>query len=150
MNISENGIQFTAENEGYTPVPKLDIGGKLVWGHGHDQQPGEIPPKFISLPDSDALLRKDYAERYVPAANAEFERINWTPNQNQAEALYDFCYQYWSDDLRKLLSHGVENVPYNLYHVNPDGSQHGYIFADGEIMDGLVERRKKEISLFLS
>ena len=68
--VFERLIAFTAENEGYTPVPKVDAGGKLVWGHGHNQQPGEVAPRFISEWDSDALLRQDYRTRYIPEIEA--------------------------------------------------------------------------------
>ena len=69
MTTSENGIAFIKGNEGFVPVPKMD-NGKLAWGYGHDQQPGETPPAAISEPDADALLRSDLASRFEPPVNS--------------------------------------------------------------------------------
>jgi len=46
------------------------------------------------------------------------------------------------------LGHGLAQVPYQLYHENPDGSEHGWIFVEGKPSAGLIARRQREIALF--
>ena len=45
MKTSENGVAFIKRCEGYISVPRMDT-DKLVWGHGHNQLPGEIAPSL--------------------------------------------------------------------------------------------------------
>ena len=151
--VFERLIAFTAENEGYTPVPKVDAGGKLVWGHGHNQQPGEVAPRFISEWDSDALLRQDYRTRYIPEIEAAIP-AGTTLNDSQTIAIYDLGYNAGPGAVTDVLSAGVDAAPFRMYHVNSDGSQHGWIFGhiDGvkQVIPGLVNRRKREIAMFTS
>lgn len=139
MQVDDAGRAFIAGNEGYTPVPKIDAGGKLVWGHGHDQQPGEIPPTFISEPDSDALLVVD-CPRFEPAVNA---LIPPSCTQNQFNALLDFCYNEGPTNLATMLHHGWDQVPVQILAWC-------YEHIDGVPVKvpGLLARRQKELALF--
>jgi len=141
MQTSEAGIEFIKGNEGYVPVPKPD-NGKLAWGYGHDQQPGEVPPEFISEPDADTLLRHDLATRFEPAVNAIIPIEGGVVcTQNQFDALVDFCFNLGPSALRMMTGHGWEQVPTQMLrwcHVN------------GEVSNGLPARRQKEVAFFNS
>lgn len=141
MNISENGIAFTKESEGFQSVPKLDVGGDLVWGYGHDQQPGEVPPQNITEPQADTLLRQDYSSRYVPQTNAILSLLGYTANQNQFDALCDFCFNEGMGHLHEMLRHGWNQVPTQMLRWH---------FAGGRPVSGLLSRREKELQLFQS
>ena len=140
MRTSAAGIAFIKANEGYTPKPQND-NGHLMWAHGHDQRPGEIPPDYISVGDADALLVSDLARDVEPHVDA---LAPWA-NQNQYDALADFCYNLGSQALATMLHHGPAQVPAQMpawcyEHINgvPVKSE------------GLEARREKEVALYAS
>lgn len=140
MQTSANGLQFIADNEGYTPTPKSD-NGHPMWGHGHDQRDGEPIPAFISQPDADALLLSDVRTHYEPYVQ---KFAPWA-NQNQFDALVDFAYNEGIGALATLLHHGPDQVTKQLpawcyEHIN--GVPHRN--------EGLAARRVKEIALYES
>lgn len=147
MNISQAAFDFISENEGYVPVPRIDSGGKLVWGHGHNQQPGEAVPQSISLSDADALLWNDLNTRYGPQTDHVVTGFGYTLTDPQFIAMLDFDFNLGMGDLHMMLSHGIAAVPDHilLYHYarNP---RTGIM----EPSDGLLARRKKELALFQS
>jgi lysozyme len=140
MKTSANGVSFIKGNEGFDPIPRDDNGHK-EWGHGHDQRVGESVPASISLPDADALLVNDLTLYYEPHINA---LAPWA-NQNQFDALADFCYNEGPEALATMLHHGQNAVPVQMAawcyeHVN------GVVVKS----DGLLARREKEIALYLT
>jgi lysozyme len=140
MKTSEQGIAFIKENEGFTAYAK-DDNGHLMWGYGHDQKPGEAVPGVITPADADILLRADLAAYYEPHVNA---LAPWA-NQNQYDALVDFCYNEGPQALATMLHHGQDQVATQLpawcyQHVN------GVLQKSA----GLAARRAKEVALFLT
>ncbi len=113
-----------------------------MWGHGHDQQPGETPPEFISRDESDLLLRKDLANRFEPRVTSVIP-TGTTPTQNQFDALVDFDYNEGNTAIATLLSHGWDQVTNQLPHWC-------FEHVNGVLVksDGLFERRQKEVALF--
>ncbi len=139
MTIDDAGIGFTKQQEGYAPRPMND-NGHVAWGHGHDQQPGETPPTFISPLDAEALLRKDYATRFEPAVN---HLIPASCSQNQYNALCDFCYNEGVKNFATMMHHGWDQIPVQILawcwqHVD------GIPVKSA----GLLARRQAELSLF--
>jgi GH24 family phage-related lysozyme (muramidase) len=141
VNTSPSGIAFIASNEGYAPIPQ-DDNGHLMWGHGHDQQPGEIPPTSISLPGADTLLRTDLATRFDPHLAA---LLPSTATQNQIDACSDFMYNEGPVALATMLHHGWDQVPVQMLAWC-------YEHREGVVVKsaGLLERREKEVALFTS
>ena len=141
MNTSPNGVAFIESQEGYAAVPYPDE-GKLAWGFGHDQQPGEIPPASLTRAEAEALLIADLRTRFEPSLN---RLLPATATQNQYDACADFCYNDGPVHLAVMLSHGWSEVPVQMVR---------WVFAlkNGvETIDpGLVARRKAEVALFLS
>lgn len=138
MTTSENGIAFIKVNEGLTPKPK-DDNGHLMWGYGHDQRPGDTPPQSVTEAESDTLLCNDLARYYEPHANA---LAPWA-NQNQFDALVDFCYNLGPAALATMLHHGEGQVATQM-------PAWCYEHVNGVLMRsvGLAARRAKEIALY--
>jgi lysozyme len=135
MQISPNGLAFIASNEGFAATPYSD-NGKLAWGYGHDQQPGEAIPASISQPDALALLQSDLSGRFEASVN---DMVMPGCTQNQFDALCDFAYNLGCASLKTMLDHGWDQVPVQIPrwdHVN------------GVVSAGLAMRRAKEVELF--
>jgi GH24 family phage-related lysozyme (muramidase) len=138
MKTSANGIGFIKANEGFAPIPTWDNGHRM-WGHGHDQRIGEIPPAVISLDLADALLVDDLSRYFEPHVAA---LAPWA-NQNQFDALVDFCYNLGPTALATMLHHGADQVPVQILawcyeHVN------GVLTRS----EALAARRTKELQLY--
>ena len=137
MTTSENGIQFIELNEGFSATAYND-NGKLAWGYGHDQQPGEAVPQALTQAEAEALLINDLATRYEPAVNA---LVPATCTQNQFDALCDFAYNLGVGDLKTMLAHGWDQVPVQIPRWDN---------VNGQPNAGLLARRNKEVALFNS
>jgi len=145
VKTSENGYQLIRDEEGFTPVAKGDFGHQEI-GYGHDLLPGESYPDGIDEAKGESILQEDVAiaEGHL---NPLFPADG---TQNQYDALIDMTYECGGGALQQLMQHGWAQIPYQLYHEDPDGSQHGWIHAGGAILSGMVTRRQKEIALFNS
>jgi lysozyme len=139
MQTSTAGKELIKTSEGFDPVPRNDE-GHLVWGHGHDQNGNEPVPSSITLAQADALLDVDLAARYEPALN---RHIPPQCNQNQFDALMDFCYEFNEGGAKELLAHGWEQVTTQLLfwcHAKVNGVE--------TAIPGILARRQKEVALF--
>jgi len=143
MKTSLNGKQFIKISEGYDEVPRVDSGGKLVWGHGHNRVGNEPVPDRISLADADALFETDLAGRYEPVLNKSLAVHGFNPNQNQYDALSDFVYEL-EHDIDLLLSHGLDQVTSQLPRWCHAVDEHGVKV----VVPGILARRLKEVALF--
>ena len=141
MRTSENGIAFIKAREGFTPIPTNDNGHRM-WGHGHNQKPGEIEPTSIALDQADLLLRADLARDVEPPLN---RLAPPTANQNQFDACASFTYNEGAGALAIMLHHGWSQVPVQMpawhwEHING-------VLHDNK---GLGVRRALEVALFNS
>lgn len=111
MQLSRNGILFIEHNEGFRPTVYNDNGKKAI-GYGHDLLPGESFPNGITQPEAEELALKDakYAEKVCQTL---FER-HPDLTQNQFDALVDFGFNLGVENLEKLLSHGLKEVPVQM------------------------------------
>lgn len=137
MNISNVGIELIKKFEGcrlnaYKPVPWEQY-YTIGWGHyGADVYEGMT----ITQQQADNMLINDL-KRYVEAVkNAP---LGFRPTQNQFDALVSFCYNLGTgimEDFRGMTATQVSNeIP--LYNK-----------AGGQVLEGLVRRRKEEKELF--
>jgi len=138
MQTSPNGIRFIEQNEGFQDQVYND-NGRLCIGYGHDILPGESFPGWITVVEAEELLLNDLKTRFEPSVN----RLAPHANQNQFNALVDFVYNLGPWALMRLLSHGWDEVSYQLplwCHKHVDG----VVVEDA----GLKARRTKEVDLF--
>jgi lysozyme len=106
MRTSQNGLNLIQASEGLCLTVKPDNKGPQI-GYGHDLQPGESYPNGITESQALALLQADLATRYERAVNP----LAPDANQNQFDALVDFCYNLGPGDLATMLNHGFDQVP---------------------------------------
>lgn len=137
MKTSAEGRAFIKGSEGFVSKPTPD-NGKMAWGYGHDQLPGEPLPESITPDEADVLLQQDLA-KIEPRVS---ELAPWA-TQTQFDALIDFAYNLGLVALTTMLHHGQEQVPTQIpawcyMHVN----------GVAQKSEGLLARRNKEVRLF--
>ena len=137
MRTSESGIALIKAQEGFKARPSLDT-DVLSWGYGHDRQGSELIPMSVTEAQADALLRAD-----LPRYEAAVARLAPEANQNQFDALVDFCYNLGPARLATMLSHGFASVPSQMLRwiwMEQDGRE--------VISEALARRREAESELF--
>lgn len=137
MNISENGKNLIKSFEGcrlnaYKAVPTEQY-YTIGWGHyGSDVYQGMT----ITQEQADTLFDKD-VERYINAVRNH--KMAFEPNQNQFDALCSFCYNLGVGIIRDFdglnANQVAEQIPL-------------YVNSGGIKLQGLVNRRNKELELF--
>lgn len=136
-HISDKGISLLKSFEGCSLVAFWDVNGYAI-GYGHHG--GVKKGDTITQAKAEELLRQDLAERYEPSVNKYDSIYNF--NQNEFDALVSFCYNCGAGNLRQLLKNGQatrEQIRESLPKYNKAG---------GKVLNGLVRRRKAELSLF--
>jgi len=134
--ISQAGIQLIKNFEGcrltaYKPVP-TETYWTIGWGHyGPDVKAGMI----ITQAQADAMFLTDIVRYENPVNDLSLQL-----NQNQFDALVSFCYNCGAGNLRKLcLGRAAEQIAASMPQYNKGG---------GNVLAGLVRRRKAELELF--
>lgn len=151
MKISPAGLALIKRFEGFRNFVYLDAVGKATIGWGHLLLEGESFPQGITEQEGDAMLEADLAP--VELAVSTLVRVPLT--QPQFDALCSFTYNEGVGTLRRSTMLQTLNagryaaIPDALYHVDESG-QHGFIFAGGNVLPGLVARRQAEIALWNS
>src|SRR5271168_1750960 len=132
--ISENGIALVESSEGFSSTVYLDSAGLKTIGWGHKLTNGETFPDGITQEEAEEILKKD-----LSVADAAVSRLVPGANQNQHDALCDFCFNLGRGSLVMLLSHGFDQIPTQLPR---------WVYAGGKVEPGLVKRRAAEVELF--
>lgn len=146
MNISDNGVKFIADHEGFSATAYKNA-GETYWtiGYGHygaDVQEGDT----ITKEDALILLKSDlayYVEQTNNIALSKFPNLN----QNQFDALVSYCYNRGAGNsegtngLRQLIynSNSIEEISDNFVV---------YWGTNSNYYEGLINRRKAEQQLF--
>ena len=119
----------------------------IGWGTtGHDVVEGTI----WTQQQADSRLTAGIAREWAALAL----HIAVSLNQNQVDALADLAYETGADALIPSSLLGALNlgqyaqVPWHLFHTDPDGAPHGWIMAGGVPVRGMILRRQREIALW--
>lgn len=140
--ISNKGINMIAQFEGCKleaykcPADVWTIG----YGHTKNVKPGD---RLSSEAEAKKLLKKDLAvyEDYVNKC-VENGKIGFSLNQNQFDALTSFAYNCGESNLQQLVTgRNAETIAQKILLYHKGG---------GQVLNGLVKRRKAEQELFLS
>lgn len=136
MRTSERGINLIKQFEGCVLHAYDDGFGNLTIGYGHcadDVYQGQV----ITERDAERILLNDL----VRFENNVNKYVNtYELNQNQFDALVSFAYNIGSVD--EMLRYGaieLKGIPDRMLL---------YVHAGDEVVEGLVNRRKKEVELF--
>ncbi len=137
--ISSYGIELIRSFEGLRLEAYPDTGG--VWTIGWGTTLNVVKGMRITKETAEEWFQRDIriAEKIVT------KNVSQPLNQNQYDALCSFAYnigepQFKISTLLRLLNNGVyKEVPYQLTR---------WIYDDGKIVTGLVNRRNKEAKLF--
>ena len=137
MKTSQKGIEFITSFEGCKLEAYQDSGGVWTIGYGHtkDVQPGQV----ITKQQAQLYLIDDLAnmEKYVYLYDKYYHFT-----QDQFDALVSFCYNCGPGNLHKLLDGG--NKPIEVVKQDLPKT---CIKAKGQILNGLIRRRKAEAEL---
>ncbi|MDH6370536.1 GH24 family phage-related lysozyme (muramidase) [Paenibacillus sp. PastF-3] len=139
--LSQVGIDLIKSFEGcrlkaYKPVP-TEIYYTIGWGHyGPDVKEG----MSITQTKADSMLVSDLAKYESYVNNPDYVPVTALLNQNQFDALVSFCYNCGNGSLKKLcVGRTITEITQNITKYNKGG---------GNVLAGLVRRRKAELDLF--
>jgi len=142
MNISDAGIAFLKLHEGVRLVAYRDTGGVWTIGVGHTGS-NVFEGQHITEAQSDEFLRRDIqiAERCI----ANSVKVNL--DQNQFDALCSLvfnigCRAFGTSTLLRKLNDGDDEGAADEFGR--------WVHDNGEVVQGLVVRRKDEADLFLA
>lgn len=134
MKVSQKGIDMIKEFEGLSLDAYQCNAGVWTIGYGHTSGVGE--GMRISLLEAENLLRQDLDrfEKHV----SKFTMYDF--NQNQFDALVSFAFNI--GNINQLTNAGKRSISQIEKHWT------AYVHAGGQVLHGLVRRRKKELELF--
>ena len=135
--ISENGLALIRRFEGCRLTAYQDSGGVWTIGYGHTS--GVSKEQTITQSQADACLRADCASA-EKAVNRYMDTYHW--NQNQFDALVSFTFNCGAGNLKTLLDGGARSIA-QISEKIP-----AYRKAGGRVLQGLINRRAAEKSLF--
>jgi lysozyme len=140
FNYSDKGLALTKSFEGLHLAAYQDCAGIWTIGYGHTG-PTIAAGQTITEPEAETLLRKDLADAVACVNHAVQSHIS----QNQFDAMVDFCFNAGRGNF--LQSTLLRKV--NRGDFPGAAAQFGlWIHAGGDIVAGLVRRRKAEADLF--
>lgn len=142
MVTSPNGYQFIRDREDLRLKVEPDTKGHMVIGYGHDLLPNETYPNGITEEYAELLLHADVAHDEVHV-NSAIVGADVVCTQNQFDALVDFAFECGPQALVELVSHGWNQIVYQL-------PRWIYTHVKGQPvkLPGMVERRDLEVKLF--
>lgn len=151
LKISEAGIRFIKEQEGFVASPIWDYGQYSV-GYGSRYDPASCPIK-ISVPITEA--QADYLLRYMLT---DFEAVvdktlakgTVQHTQSQYDAIISFTYnlgQQWINSNYEIYRYILYGGCSEMEFVNSIGS---WCSAGGSVLPGLCSRRMDEANMYLN
>lgn len=144
-DISDNGYAIIRDAEGFRSTAYLDTGGVWTIGYGTIKYPNGVSVKqsdTCTLGQADLWLMNDC--KWVDACLDKNVKVNL--NQNQFDALASFVYNIGETAFVK----STMLTLINQNSLTSAASQFDrWVFDNGKRIQGLVNRRAKEKSLFL-
>lgn len=147
MTFSDNLIDLIKSSEGFRSKPYLDGGGVPTIGYGStyhlDGSKVTMKDSPITQEQAIELLKKQLPER-VNEVNSLLKVIL---NQNQFDSIMDFAYNLGVGHLQKSNLLRVINANPNDSTIKSEFLK--WIYDNGKVVQGLVNRRNKEYSLYI-
>src|SRR5580658_8883565 len=140
FTYSDAGIALTKGFEGLRLTAYRDCAGVLTIGYGHTG-PDVVAGLAIDEPRAETLLLADLQD----AVDCVNRAVTAAISQDQFDALVDFCFNVGCGSL--LNSTLLRKV--NAADFSGAAAQFGlWVHAGGEVVAGLVRRRKLEAEMF--
>ncbi len=140
FRYSEKGLALTKSFEGLRLEAYQDCGGVWTVGYGHTG-PEVVEGMTVNEAEAEALLLGDLED----AVRCVNRRVTVGISQSQFDALVDFCFNAGRGNF--LQSTLLRKV--NAGDFDGAVAQFGlWVHAGGEVVAGLVRRRKAEAELF--
>lgn len=153
MKISEAGIDLIKGFEGFRAKPYPDIAGFMTVGFGHLIQHGEMCDSITEEKATELL-----GEDLLQAEGIVNTHVTVDLNQNQFDALVSFVFNVGAgregvkDGFVTLRSGNQSTMLKRLNMGDFEATAAQFLnwdHADGVESEGLLDRRKKEMNLFL-
>lgn len=153
MKISENGLKLIQEFESFVNAPYLDSARVWTIGYGSTYYPNGKPvtgrDKPITREYAETIQRNVIATDFEPVINELLKKeiASGFINQNMFDAIISLTYNigvngFKRSSVLRLLKQGDKQNAADAFLL--------WNKADGKVLKGLVNRRKKERELFLS
>lgn len=137
--MTQNALNLIKKWEGCRLTAYKDQGGVWTIGWGHTA--GVYEGQTITQAEADAMLEADVVT-YNNAVKAYDSKYHWTANEE--DALTSFAYNLGTGSISQVTANGTRDkatiAQKMLLYVNVNGSP----------SDGLKNRRRDEVSLFLN
>jgi len=137
---SQTGLVLTKSFEGLRLASYQDCAGVWTIGYGHTGT-GVRQGVTITEPVADQFLQEDLAE----AIGCVNRGVTATISQNQFDAMVDFCFNVGRGNfLKSTLLRNVNSEDFAAAMAQFEL----WVHAGGEVVAGLVRRRKAEAAMF--
>lgn len=137
MNISERGKNFIKSFEGLRLKAYKVLESEKYYTIGYGHYGADVKPNMTITEGQANKYFDEDIKKYVNAVNNC--RLAFTPNQNEFDALVSFCYNLGAGIMNDFTAMSSKQVAAEmLLYVNSGGTR----------LEGLVNRRKKEVELF--
>lgn len=141
MRLSNAGLSFLKQSEGFRATVYNDIAGRPTIGYGHKLRPGESFPNGIIRAQAEQLLIADVAT----ACGAVEHLVHVPLTQSQYDALVDFCFNLGRGRL------AASTLLRELNAGNYDAARCQLLLWDragGHALPALQARRRAEFDLW--
>lgn len=137
MNISERGKNFIKSFEGLRLKAYKVLESEKYYTIGYGHYGADVKANMTITEGQANKYFDEDIKKYVNAVNNT--RLAFTPNQNQFDALVSFCYNLGTGIMNDFTAMSSKQVATEMLL---------YVNSGGVRLEGLVNRRKKEVELF--
>lgn len=147
LKITENGIQFIKEHEGFSKYPYWDYSQYTI-GYGTRCDPDDYP-NGITEEEADYQLRLMLKE-FEDTVDRALAKGTVKHSQQQYDAIISFTFNLgpqWIKSSNRIYQYILFGHPSELDFVNSMGA---WASAGGKVVQGLMKRRMAEADMYLN
>ena len=138
--VSNRGIELIKSFEGCRLKAYKCLPTEQFYTIGYGHYGADVAPDMVITQEQAELMLLTDIQKYVDRVNYYMDTYDF--NQNQFDALVSFCYNVGS--IHNLTDRGKRTI----YEISI--KMMAYVKSGGQIIKGLVTRRKKELELFIT
>lgn len=139
MNISETGKNLIKSFEGLRLQAYKVTENEKYYTIGYGHYGADVKANMVITEGQANKYFDEDIKKYVNAVNNA--KFAFTPNQHQFDALVSFCYNLGTGIMGELTAMSENQVATEMLL---------YVTSGGVRLEGLVNRRKKEVELFIT